>query len=102
MDGYEYLGFEIRPSMLSALQRYAFDGAPVGDFLRCVISNDFMGACGHADSENLRNLPAFSAWLYNEAPALSHGSGERYNAWLNMHEAKRLKVVAKVNGSGSL
>jgi hypothetical protein len=96
---YTYLSFTMRDNMLFALSEYAFNGRPVGDFLRHVISNDLMGAVGHADADNMRNLPAFTAWLYNEAPALCHGSRERYDAWLNVHESKRTDEIKRMNGS---
>ena len=86
---YHYRTFAIRDSMLEALQRYVATGCHLGDFLRCVVCNDLKGACGHADDDNLRNLPAFVVWLYNEAPALCHGSQEAYVAWLALHDGGR-------------
>jgi len=41
---------------------------PVGHFLTNVLRNDFMAACGSADSTNSRVLPIYAKFLYNCAP----------------------------------
>ena len=86
---YEYRGFTIRSDMLTALETYVEHGVPVGDFLRNVICNDLKNAVGHADDDNLRNLPAFVGWFYNEAPMGCHGSEQAYLTWIDDHAAKR-------------
>ena len=42
-----------------------------GSFLQAVFKNDLADAVGHADRENLCNLPAYINYLYNEAPSLA-------------------------------
>lgn len=79
---YHYNGFVARADMIEALIRYAVYRVPLGDFLTAVVSNDMMEACGRADENNARNLPAFCAYLYNEMPAGSFRSEEAYIAWL--------------------
>jgi hypothetical protein len=83
---YSFRGFTIPEHMMRSLRRYIQQGAPVGDFLTAVLENDLGKACGHADSENLQNLPAFVAYLYNEAPSGCHGSPEKVRAWLSHFE----------------
>ena len=41
---------------------------PVGDFLTAVLKNDFMQACGCADSVNGKVLPLYAKFLYNNIP----------------------------------
>lgn len=68
--------------MLIPLREYINNGQPVGDFLAAVLCNDLAEACGRADEENLRNLPAYTGFLYNEAPSTCHGSIEKMKAHL--------------------
>jgi len=56
---------------------------PVGDFLTAVLHNNLTEAVARADDENIKNLPAFVGYLYNEAPSLCWGSKERVAEWLN-------------------
>lgn len=80
---YHYQGFVARADMIDALILYAVHRVPLGDFLTAVVSNNLMGACGRADEGNMRNLPAFCAYLYNEMPSGSFMSKEAYEAWLS-------------------
>ena len=82
MNTYEYQGFHIPNRMMNALQRYIQQRKQPGGFLGAVLENDLIEACGHADEENLRNLPAYAAYLYNEAPSQCFGSREKVKAWL--------------------
>jgi hypothetical protein len=78
---YRYREFTIPAHMLTPLLSYIERGAPVGHFLTAVLENDLQEACARGDSENLRNLPAYAAYLYNEAPSQCHGSREHVRAW---------------------
>lgn len=86
---YEYQGFRIREDMLAALTEYVERGVPVGDFLRAVICNDLVAACGQADSDNLKNIPAFAGWLYNRCPSGAWGTVQAYHQWLDKHRIER-------------
>jgi hypothetical protein len=85
---YVYNEYFIQADLVEALELYVSDGALPGDFLQAVLRNDLVDACGRADHINIRNLPAFAAWLYNEAPIPSWGSPEKVAAWL---ERKKLE-----------
>jgi len=89
---YQFREFYIRPQMMGAIRRYIDEGLEPGDFLTAVICNDLAEACGRADEENLRNLPAFVAYFYNEAARGSWGSKERMAYWV---EKKRKEREAK-------
>lgn len=80
---YEFLQFRISDHMLDALECYVRDHIKPGGFLCAVISNDLCDTITRADDNNLANLPAFTAYLYNEAPQRSWGSPERLKAWIN-------------------
>ena len=86
---YKFRHFQISDHMLESLQYYVTQGRPVGDFLTAVLEHDLMKACGRADDENLANLPAFCAYLYNEMPGSCHGSREKVSAWLAKFVASR-------------
>ena len=68
--------------MQNAVRDYVINGRGTGDFLRCVLANDLMGACGHADQTNLRALPQYAMFLYNYAPSGSYGSKEKRDNWI--------------------
>jgi len=42
---------------------------PLGHFLTAIIENDFIRACGAADSTNALVLPLYASFLYNCVPA---------------------------------
>ncbi|MEO7387408.1 MAG: hypothetical protein ABIX37_10765 [Gammaproteobacteria bacterium] len=86
---YQFRQFHITDHMLESLDQYVEQGVPPGGFLYAVLSNDFKGAAGRADDENLANLPAYAAWLYNEAPSPCQGSKEAVEKWLAMHAQRR-------------
>lgn len=81
---YRFRKFEISDRMLPRLQGYTEFHRPVGDFLMAVLSNDLRGACQRADDENIENLPAYVAYLYNEAPGACWGSPEKVKEWLDL------------------
>lgn len=86
---YRFREWYIPERMLEGLRRYIDHGVPTGDFLRLIISNDFVHAVGHADDENVRNLPAYAGYMYNEMPGGSYGSKERYNGWISQKRVER-------------
>lgn len=79
---YQFRQFYIPERMMGALERYIENRMPPGDFLMAVLCNDLSEACGRADDENIANLPAYAAFLYNEVPSACHGSPEKVMAWL--------------------
>ena len=87
-DSYYFREFHIRGDMLAALQRYVTERVPPGGFLRAVLAHDFMAACAQADDGNLRNLPAYAAYLYNEMPSSCHGSYDIVNQWLDTNHVR--------------
>jgi hypothetical protein len=68
--------------MFSSLRGYVEQHIPVGSFLEAVISNDLKQAVQQADDTNIRNIPAFVGYLYNNAPSECWGSKEKYKRWL--------------------
>lgn len=77
-----FYGMSIPEHMHDGLERYVNDHVPVGGFLEAVICNNLREAVASADDDNIRNIPAFVNWLYNEAPGGSWGSKEAYENWL--------------------
>ena len=83
---YEVGEFYIPRRMMYSLRAYIERGVPLGDFLRAVVSNDLKGAVLRADDVNIRNLPAYVYYLYNEAPAICWGSADKVEKWLNAND----------------
>jgi len=50
------------------IYRWYWEDYPIGHFLGAVVENDFMEACGRADSTNKLVLPIYATFLYNCAP----------------------------------
>jgi hypothetical protein len=84
---YEFRGMVISEHMMEALQRYIQKRIRPGGFLTAVLANDLQAAVARADSDNLPNIPAFAAYLYNEVPSNCHGSYEIVASWLEQREA---------------
>ena len=87
MSAYTFRGFCIPERMMGGLTRYVEHGLQPGDFLTAVITNDLKEAVARADDENIKNLPAYVGWLYNEAPAACWGSREAMDAWIAQERA---------------
>jgi hypothetical protein len=89
MSVYRFRDFYIPERMLEGLRDYIENGHEPGSFLTAVICNDLNEACARADEENLHNLPAYVAYLYNEAPWPSWGSAEKMASWMERAIMKR-------------
>lgn len=92
MADYVFGEYFIPHRMMTMLDDYVKHGRLSSDFLRAVLSNDLIEACGKADAVNLQNLPAYAAWMYNVAPPNCYGSVNKVNTWLD-RPAAQLKVV---------
>lgn len=68
--------------MRTGVALYIVHGTPPGSFLTAVLSNDLMEAMGRADDVNLRSLPAYGRFLYNEAPSACFRSAECMKTWV--------------------
>ena len=94
MDGrfdeqYFFQEFYIPRRMEGGICRYVEYGIEPGDFLTAIIRNDLKEAVGRADEENMRNLPAYVAYFYNEVPSPAWGSKEKMEAWMETRQATR-------------
>ena len=69
--------------MMPGIQRYVEHGLQPGSFLCAIIQNNLSQAVGLADNENLKNIPAFIAYLYNECPGNCWGSPEKMKSWMD-------------------
>ena len=85
VNGYKDSPYNILPEhMRDGMRMYIEVGMPCGDFLRCVLSNDLMGALSYADSINMHEIHKYGFFLYNYAPAMCYGSKENYDSWVMM------------------
>ena len=97
--------FYIPDRMMGGLRRYIEKRIKPGNFLTAVLQNDLREACGRADKENIRNLPAYVAYLYNEAPSTCWGSPERVTDWLqpgNSMMKLQPQKLPKCNNCGAM
>lgn len=84
--------FHIPDRMMGGITRWIENGIQPGDFLWAVITNDLKDAVGRADDENLRNLPAYVSYFYNEAPAACWGSPEKAAAWIELFKQRQAEA----------
>lgn len=84
---YAFRGMLARAEMIHALREYAYSRVPLGDFLQAVLAGDLYDAVNRADDDNLANLPALAAFVWNELPRGCWGSRERYINWIARKEA---------------
>lgn len=71
----------IPPAIKEALDAWARDGHPHGDFVRACLQNDLLEAAARADANSGRALVAIVIYMANELPAPCWGSREKYLAW---------------------
>lgn len=90
--------FYIPERMMGGLERWVLYGIKPGNFLTAVLKNDFISICQLADDENLRNLPAYAAYIYDVLPSECWGSKEKVDAW----EAKKLAERSAENAGATL
>jgi len=81
-DFYTFRGFYIPKRMEPTIRKYIKEGIIPGRFLCAIITNDLIKACSYADDENLRNIPAYVSYFYNEAPIKCWGSREIMEKWV--------------------
>lgn len=74
--------FIIPEYMRPGLIRYIESRVEPGSFLRAVLENDLYLACGKADENNIKNLPAYIYFLYNFTPTGCWGSKENVRKWV--------------------
>ena len=79
---YKFREFYIRDQMMEGIENYIKHRQVPGSFLSAIISNDLIGAVGRADDENMKNIPAFVEYFYNNAPPVCWGSEKNMNQWL--------------------
>lgn len=76
-------GRELVPGHLWAgLRRYFVERVEPGHFLVSLLENDLREAVGRADPTSFAALPDLCKFLYNFAPARSHGSKAFVEAWI--------------------
>lgn len=92
---YSHQGFTVPERTLYSLDMYVRYGIETGGFLKAVLTNDLFGAMARADDENLRNLPAITALIYNKLPAGSWGNEKRMWDWMRMRRSDPWKPEEK-------
>ena len=86
----------IPDSIRDDIVEYVLNGIPPGDFVRAVLENNFVEACGRADNINGANLRAIAKYCYMEIPMKSWGSPERVKAWIR---ARTVEYKAKLEAN---
>jgi len=88
---YRFRTWYIPARMFHGIRNYVVNGIKPGNFLTAVFENDLVEAVGRADEENLKNLPAYAAYLYNELPPSVWGSKEKVKAHIEKRFTGELK-----------
>lgn len=89
----------IPPLIRESLVDYGLNGQEVGGFLQAVLANDFMDAIARADADSIRGIEAIRQFVYQELPAISHGSRRVYQAWVHLHCARRDGTLEQVHAA---
>lgn len=80
--------YAIPPYMRQGLKDYLQLHKPPGGFLQAVIMNDLREAIFRADETNIKLLPNYVRFFYNEAPKNCWGSEEKYVKWIEQRRPK--------------
>lgn len=75
--------------MIKSAKLYVSQGIPPGGCLHAILANDLMESFGRADQWTAKYMVNIVKYVYNQMPAASHGSYEKVDAWLKMHQDKR-------------
>jgi hypothetical protein len=78
---YTFQGMTLTDQNLAPLHNWVDTGWLPAGFLQTVMANDLIGAVERADAENIHKIPAYIAWLYNQAPSDCWGSAKKIRAW---------------------
>ena len=97
MESFRFREFAIPDYMTGGLERYIEHGIDPGDFLTAVICNNLVEACAAADDTNLRNIPAYAAYLYNRAPRECWGSREKMQQWMQRCQGDEANGEVKID-----
>jgi len=92
---YRYRKYYIPDYMMNGLELYIDRGVLPGSFLTAVLENDLKEAVSRADDTNIDNLPAYMAYLYNEAPAECYGSPERVTEWVKKKQSQPILSIVQ-------
>ena len=100
------LNYSILPDILQdGMKRYIEDGIPTGDFLRCCLANDFVGALGVASTRSYEYLHAVGMFLWNELPGRGYpdspwGSYEAVERHIERMQGARVAQKKEGNDGG--
>jgi hypothetical protein len=89
MFNYNYIPEHMRGGM----KRYIEDGISPGDFLLCILKNDFVHAACRADHMNINSLKGYAMFLFNECPSPAWGSEKEVNEWMESGGLKGLGLM---------
>ena len=83
---YEHNGYTMPERTEESLKRYVDKRTPTGGFLEALLSNDLFDAFSKGDIENIANMYAIVAYVYNVMPSTCWGSREKVKAWLGSYD----------------
>jgi len=81
-EQFHFNEFQIPPYMRESLIAYVEEHRPIGSFLQAVLENNLYQTFGRADSDNVKNIPAYVNFLYWHVPSICWGSPAKVKAWL--------------------
>ena len=105
MEIHRFQDFYIPVRGMEALKLWIEEGIATGSFLTSVLKNNLKQAVMYADDENIRNIPAYVEYLYNNAPMNCWGSEELFEQWKESHakiRSEKMKGGSNLHGKGEL
>ena len=78
--------YDIPGYMYEGIYRYVEHRILPGSFLEAVLCNDLKEAVARADGQNIRRLPEYVRFLFNEVPTNCWGSPQAVKEWLTKGE----------------
>jgi hypothetical protein len=89
---YEGFVYVIPHRMREGIELYVNNGIRPGSFLQAVFCNMLIESVARGDGENIRNLPAYTNYLYNYAPPGCYGSVKAMEGWIKKKVEERKGV----------
>jgi len=79
--------------MVDGMKRYLEHGIEPGDFMIALLCNDLTGAVNRADGTNIRLLPEWVRFMFNDIPSNAWGSVHTYQNWVGQTQKEREVIL---------
>jgi len=87
----------IPENLMVSIRLYVNEGRLFCGFLQSVFSNDLFAATAKADDYNIKILPTYVKYIWNELPQACHGSKEKIDQWLEKKRKEKEQDLEEIN-----